>query len=239
MGGCDAADAHVRAVVVVSPEPLRSEVLGLLDGFNDVLVEPFVPNGAVVSLDVGVLLRLAGMDVLDRDALFLSPDQQLATDVFRAVVDPYGAGFSALFNDPIKAPYHPFGWQREVDLDAQALAVEVIKHVQQSKRTAITEAICHEAHRPGHVGCLGHRQHIRFVPLQPLAGLGPQVQLQGAIDPIDAFMVPRMTGPWRAAIAANVWFLWKTQARADANSRWSRAAEGTGWSSRCRRQDRR
>ena len=39
---------------------------------------------AVVTLDVGVLLGLAGLDVLDRDATFLSLDQQLATDVFRA-----------------------------------------------------------------------------------------------------------------------------------------------------------
>ena len=51
--GCDAADAHVRAVVVVSSEPLRREILGLFDGFDDVLVQPFVPDGAVVTLDVG------------------------------------------------------------------------------------------------------------------------------------------------------------------------------------------
>jgi hypothetical protein len=59
-------------------------VLCLLDGFDDVLVEPFMSDGAVVALDVGVLLGLAGLDVLDRDATFLSPDQLLATDLFRA-----------------------------------------------------------------------------------------------------------------------------------------------------------
>ena len=41
-------------------------MLGLLDCFDDVLVEPFVPNCAVVALDIGVLLGLAGLDVLDR-----------------------------------------------------------------------------------------------------------------------------------------------------------------------------
>jgi hypothetical protein len=35
-------------------------ILGLLDGFDDVLVHPVVSDGAVVLLDVGVLLRLAG-----------------------------------------------------------------------------------------------------------------------------------------------------------------------------------
>ncbi len=43
-------------------------ILCLLDGFDDVLVEPFIPDGSVVSLDVGVLLGLAGLDVLDRNA---------------------------------------------------------------------------------------------------------------------------------------------------------------------------
>ena len=67
-------------------------ILGLLDGFDDVLVEPFVPVGAVVTHDIGVLLRLSGLDMLDDNPMFLSPNQQLAADVFRAVVDPYDAG---------------------------------------------------------------------------------------------------------------------------------------------------
>ena len=70
---------------VLNPEPLRGEVLSLLDAFDDVLVEPFMPYGAIVALDSGVLLRLAGLDVLDGNPMFLSPFHQLFTDVFRAV----------------------------------------------------------------------------------------------------------------------------------------------------------
>ena len=88
-------ERDVRAVVVVCPEPLRGVALGLLDAFDDVLVEPLMPNRAVVAFDVGVLLGLSWLDVLDGDAPFLGPDQQLATDVFRAVVDPCGAGLAA------------------------------------------------------------------------------------------------------------------------------------------------
>ena len=73
-------------------------VLGLLDGFDDGLVEPFMPDGAVVALDVGVLLGLTGLDVLDGNTVFRGPDQQLATDVFRAVVDPNGAWLAAPFD---------------------------------------------------------------------------------------------------------------------------------------------
>jgi hypothetical protein len=64
---------------------LRGVILCLLDAFDDVLVEPFMPNRSVVALDVGVLLWLSGLNVLDSDSLFLSPYQQLATDVFRTV----------------------------------------------------------------------------------------------------------------------------------------------------------
>ena len=73
--GCNAANAHVRAVVVVSPEPLRGVILGLLDGFDDVLADPFVPDGAVVARDVGVLLRLVGLAALEGDLPLFGPSR--------------------------------------------------------------------------------------------------------------------------------------------------------------------
>jgi hypothetical protein len=57
-----------------------------------------MPDGAVVSLDVSVLLGLPRLNVQDGNPLFLSPFHQHFTDVFRAVVDPYCAGFAAPFN---------------------------------------------------------------------------------------------------------------------------------------------
>ena len=84
-------------------------ILGLVDGFDNVLVQPFVPNCAVVALDVSVLLGLPGLDVLDGNAPFLGPDQQLAADVFRAVVDPYRPGLPSPLDDPVQAADHPFG----------------------------------------------------------------------------------------------------------------------------------
>ena len=50
--------------------------MSLLDGFKDVLVQPFVPYRAIVALDVGVLLRLALLDVCDTDATLLGPPHQ-------------------------------------------------------------------------------------------------------------------------------------------------------------------
>jgi hypothetical protein len=62
-GGCDAADAHVGPIVVISPEPCSYLVLRLLDGVKDKLAQPFTANCAIVALDTGVLLRLSGLGV--------------------------------------------------------------------------------------------------------------------------------------------------------------------------------
>jgi len=58
------------------------------DGFDDVLVEPFMPNSPIVTFDVSILLRLARLDMLDRDVAFLRPFQELATDVFQPIINP-------------------------------------------------------------------------------------------------------------------------------------------------------
>ena len=77
------ANAHVGSVIVVSPKLCRGLFLRLLDRFKDVLVQPFDANRAIVALDIGILLWLAGLDVFDVNAVFLHPSHQLAADVLR------------------------------------------------------------------------------------------------------------------------------------------------------------
>ena len=52
--------------MVVGPEPLGGNLLHLLDAFENVQIQPFVPNRPVVALNVGVLLGLAGLDVVNQ-----------------------------------------------------------------------------------------------------------------------------------------------------------------------------
>jgi len=144
-----------------------------------------MPDDAVVAFDIGVLLRLAGLDVLDGNSMFRRPFHRLFTDVFGAVVDTYGAWLAAPYDDAVKASDDAFGWQREFDLNPQSLAVEIIQHVQQPERTAITQSVGHEvplsaayfacacrgSDRPGHVWRIWHGQRFWFVTLQPLSGL--------------------------------------------------------------------
>ena len=51
--------------MVVSPEPFGGGIFDLLNRSKQVLSEPLVPDGAIVALDVSILLRLAWLDVLD------------------------------------------------------------------------------------------------------------------------------------------------------------------------------
>ena len=55
-------------LVVVSPEPLCCWVLRLINGFKDVLAQPFVAEGAIVTLDISVLLGFVWLDVFEPNA---------------------------------------------------------------------------------------------------------------------------------------------------------------------------
>jgi hypothetical protein len=79
---CYAADAHVGSLVVVRPEPIRGLFLRPLNSFKDVLIQPFMPDRSVVSLDISVLLQPAGLDVRQSDIVLLSPFHQLLASGF-------------------------------------------------------------------------------------------------------------------------------------------------------------
>ena len=74
-------------------------LLCLLNVFNDVLVKPFMPHLAVVSFDVGILLRLAGLNMLNAYLTFFCPRPQFAADIFRAIVDTENLWLAASFEN--------------------------------------------------------------------------------------------------------------------------------------------
>lgn len=60
-------------------------MLCLLDGFKDVLPQPFATNSAIVSLDISVLLGLAGLDVCQLDT-------ELEADLAKVPARDFAAG---------------------------------------------------------------------------------------------------------------------------------------------------
>jgi len=61
--------------------------LSLLNSFKDILIQPFVANRAIVTLNVGVLLWLARLDILDVDGVDEGLFQQLKNNIDTAPVD--------------------------------------------------------------------------------------------------------------------------------------------------------
>ena len=59
--------------MIVSPQPPGCIILDFIDGIEQVMRQPVIANGAVVALDIGVLLRLAMLDKLQLDFALLMP----------------------------------------------------------------------------------------------------------------------------------------------------------------------
>lgn len=92
-------------VVVVTPERQRSAGVG--EGVEYLLVEAFIPQTAVERLDVAVLLRLAGIDVVPLDLVVVCPFQNGLARELRAIVRNYAGGFAIDPDQGIQLPRDP------------------------------------------------------------------------------------------------------------------------------------
>ena len=53
--------------MIVGPHPVSRIVLHLLNRLDQVVAEPVVADRPIVAFDIGVLLRVAGLDVIKPD----------------------------------------------------------------------------------------------------------------------------------------------------------------------------
>ena len=84
-------------------------------------------------------------------------------------------GLAAPGDDLHQRPYHALAVQREVHLDTQGLAVEVVNDVEQADVAPVFQAVMHKVHRPDLVDALRHCQDIRLIAHQALSGFDAQV----------------------------------------------------------------
>lgn len=91
---------------------MRGMILDVLEVFRLVLSPPLMTRRAVESLDRGVLLRLAWLDIFQTDTSLGGSLAWHRTDIFRAVVAAYRQGPTVLFNDLGQNPSHLLGRQR-------------------------------------------------------------------------------------------------------------------------------
>ena len=110
--------------------------------------------------------------------------------ILRAVVTANHHRLAAPFDDLVECMNRPGCQQREIDLDAQTLAVEIVEHIEEPEIAAIAELVVDEVHRPGLVNRLGHGQSLRLLAYDPMLGLDAQIQFQLAVDAIFALVIP-------------------------------------------------
>lgn len=75
---------------------------------EQVEVEQLVSIRPVEPLDVGILVRLSGLDVLDRHPVGLGPGYELSPEKLRAVIDPKDARQAAIQSQTFKDPDQAF-----------------------------------------------------------------------------------------------------------------------------------
>lgn len=92
--------------MIVSPESSSCIFPHLFNGFEQILVKSVIAHRSVIALDIGILLRLAGLDVLDLDLLCLSPSAQCVVDVLRDIVSVQCFRFTTPLDDLIQAADH-------------------------------------------------------------------------------------------------------------------------------------
>jgi len=72
----------------------------------------------------------------------------------------------------------------------QVFAVEVVNCIEQPDAAPIGELVVHEVHRPALINRGRDRQRQRLLAHQAMARLDPQVQIEFAVNPVDALVVP-------------------------------------------------
>jgi hypothetical protein len=163
--------------MVVGPHPLGGEVLNLCNAGPIILGQSFVANRPFEPFNISVLLWLTWLDIFKPDTRLLGPALDHAAYVLRAIVTSDHLGVATPRNNLHQRPDHPSAWQREVHLDTERLAVEVVNDVEQADVASVLQAVMHKVHRPDLINALRHRQDLRLIAHQALSGFDAQVQL--------------------------------------------------------------
>jgi len=93
----------------------------------------------------------------------------------------------------LQGPDHPKGRQGGVCLNSQRLTVEIIHDIKQPVLPAVRKTVAHKINAPHLVWLEGDTQRQLYTLRQPSSGPVTHVKLHGCINPVEAFMVPRIS----------------------------------------------
>ena len=93
---------------------------------------------------MGILLRVAGLNMLQTDDSPLCPGDEGSADVSRAVITAHKLQLTMPRDNLIQRPYDPLGRQKQINVNRQRLPIEVINNIQQPVASAIGELVMAE-----------------------------------------------------------------------------------------------
>ncbi|MNG23722.1 hypothetical protein D3C85_1639290 [compost metagenome] len=104
--------------MVINPLPLRGKFLQFTQRAEQVMSQPVVAHCPVKPFDIGILLRVTGLDIVQPDVLLSGPFLELLTDIFRTVITADGGRFATPRYHLLQCSLHPRGGQRKIHFDA-------------------------------------------------------------------------------------------------------------------------
>ena len=126
-------------VVVVAPQGQRAAGVG--QAVEDLLVQALVAQASVEGLDVAVLLRFAGVDVMPFDLVVVRPFQDGLAGELGPVVRNYAGGFSMDPDESVQLSRNPGPRDAGVGDQAEVFAAAVVIHRQDAELPAGPERV--------------------------------------------------------------------------------------------------
>jgi hypothetical protein len=164
----------------------------LFQGRDDPSIKRLVAEGAVETLNIGILVRLAWFDEGKRDTPRRASCPQGFGDEFRPSVAPQLPRRAMAGHQVVKAFDQPGTGQRVVRLDRERFPTALVEDVRQVIAAPTIHRVAHEGHHSGMV------QRCRVILWHDLAfgypPFGPThlIELARAIHAGDPFVIPRV-----------------------------------------------
>ena len=187
--------------VVVFVDPAASDFAYLGKEFEHVGIEHLVSEGAVEAFDIRVLIRFAGLDVVEFHALVPAPGGEHAGQVFGAVVDPDCVGFAPPLHEPIECAHHAGTGNGGIHHNRQRFAHALIEDVQRAEAATVIERIGHEVHGPFRIGPSLHHHRLLNPCRQAALGSPRQIELHGLVNAIHPLVIPPVAHQAKAVVA--------------------------------------
>lgn len=105
--------------MVVSMSPVFGHAADFMQAGEDIPIQDLGAIGPVEALDVGILGRLARLDMQQINPLTLGPLPQRCADEFGPIIQAKSPGCGTQFHRLIQCPDHTSRRQAGIDLDPQ------------------------------------------------------------------------------------------------------------------------